>query len=75
MATRPTNLNTVSPGRTRNGPPALGIPLSWRLGITTVLIVVVVIGIASGLKQQWEVERGYEDRREFLRDLLAPLAA
>ena len=51
-----------------------GVPLGWLLGLTTVVIVVAVLAVATGWKQQWEIERGREDRQDLLAALLAPLA-
>lgn len=58
-----------------SGIPARGVPLGWRLGLTTSLIVTLVLGVLTGVVQKREIERGREDRRLLLEQTLAPLAA
>ncbi len=58
-----------------SGVPARGVPLGWRLGLTTSIIVTLVLGVLTGVVQKREIERGREDRRLLLEQALAPLAA
>jgi len=58
-----------------SGVPARGVPLGWRLGLTTSVIVTLVLGVLTGVVQNREIERGREDRRLLLEQTLAPLAA
>jgi len=58
-----------------SGVPARGVPLGWRLGLTTSVIVTLVLGVLTGVVQTREIERGREDRRLLLEQTLAPLAA
>ncbi len=58
-----------------SGVPARGVPLGWRLGLTTSVIVTLVLGVLTGVVQKREIERGREDRRLLLEQALAPLAA
>ena len=58
-----------------SGVPARGVPLGWRLGLTTSVIVTLVLGVLTGVVQKREIERGREDRRLLLEQTLAPLAA
>jgi hypothetical protein len=58
-----------------SGVPARGVPLGWRLGLTTSVIVTIVLGVLTGVVQKREIERGREDRRQLLEQTLAPLAA
>lgn len=58
-----------------SGLPARGVPLGWRLGLTTSIIVTLVLGVLTGVVQKREIERGLEDRRLLLEQALAPLAA
>jgi HAMP domain-containing protein len=58
-----------------SGIPARGVPLGWRLGLTTSVIVTLVLGVLTGVVQNREIERGREDRRLLLEQTLAPLAA
>ncbi len=57
-----------------SGVPARGVPLGWRLGLTTAVIVTLVLGVLTGVVQTREIERSREDRRELLEQTLAPLA-
>lgn len=58
-----------------SGVPARGVPLGWRLGLTTSVIVTLVLGVLTGVVQKREIERGREERRSLLEQNLAPLAA
>jgi HAMP domain-containing protein len=58
-----------------SGIPARGVPLGLRLGLTTSVIVTLVLGVLTGVVQKREIERGREDRRLLLEQTLAPLAA
>ncbi|HPA50265.1 MAG TPA: hypothetical protein PLP50_01575 [Thermoanaerobaculia bacterium] len=58
-----------------SGVPARGVPLGWRLGLTTAVIVTVVLGIVTAFVQKREIDRGREERMRFLTMTLAPLAA
>ncbi|MBI5446252.1 MAG: hypothetical protein HY900_34185 [Deltaproteobacteria bacterium] len=58
-----------------SGIPARGVPLGLRLGLTTSIIVTLVLGVLTGVVQKREIERGREDRRLLLEQTLAPLAA
>ena len=58
-----------------SGVPARGVPLGWRLGLTTAVIVTLVLGVLTGVVQTRENERSREDRRQLLEQSLAPLAA
>ena len=57
-----------------SGVPARGLPLGLRLGLTTSVIVTLVLGVLTGVVQNREIERGREDRRLLLEQALAPLA-
>lgn len=58
-----------------SGVPARGVPLGWRLGLTTSVIVTIVLGVLTGVVQKREIERNREDRQLLLEQALAPLAA
>ncbi len=58
-----------------SGVPARGVPLGLRLGLTTSVIVTLVLGVLTGVVQQREIERGREERQLLLEQTLVPLAA
>lgn len=58
-----------------SGVPARGVPLGWRLGLTTTIIVTLVLGVVTAFVQKREIERGREERRRYLGMALAPLAS
>lgn len=51
-----------------------GLPLGWRLGISTSIIVVVVLGILATVQIRRDIRREWESRHEMLSESLAPLA-
>jgi len=59
----------------QNGAPLRGMPLRWRLGISTSLIVTLVLGALTFLFQRDEVERSRERRETLLGEAAAPLAS
>lgn len=58
----------------RSGVPARGIPLGWRLGLTTAVIVTLVFGSLTAILQKRDLERSREAREQLLAEALAPLA-
>lgn len=55
--------------------PAHGVPLRWRLGLTTSVIVTLVLGTLTAAFQVNEIEKGRVDRERLLGQSAAPLAA
>jgi hypothetical protein len=55
--------------------PVRGVPLRWRLGLTTSVIVTLVLGTSTYFVEKEGFERGREDREELLSQAAAPLAA
>ena len=52
-----------------------GVPLRWRLGLTTSVIVTLVLGSLTFFFQKNEVRRSREDREELMGQAAAPLAS
>ena len=59
----------------QNGAPRRGLPLRWRLGLSTSVIVTLVIGSLTFFFQKNEVSRSREDRETLMAQAAAPLAA
>ena len=59
----------------QNDAPVGGIPLRWRLGLTTSLIVTIVLGTLTWFVQTSEIRRGRLDRETLLGQAAAPLAS
>ena len=59
----------------QNDAPGRGVPLRWRLGLSTSVIVTLVLGSLTFLFQMNEAERSREDREELMGQAAAPLAA
>ena len=59
----------------QNDVPVRGVPLRWRLGISTSIIVTLVLGTLTFLFQMTEVERSREDREALMAQAAAPLAS
>jgi ppGpp synthetase/RelA/SpoT-type nucleotidyltranferase len=59
----------------QNGVPIRGVPLRWLLGVTTSVIVTLVLGSLTFLFQRNEVTRSREDRERLMGLAAAPLAA
>lgn len=55
--------------------PVHGVPLRWRLGLTTSVIVTLVLGTLTAAFQVNEIEKGRVDRERLLGQSAAPLAA
>jgi len=63
-------------GETRQSdPPLRGVPLRWRLGLTTSIIVTLVLGSLTFVVQRREIDRGWEERETLLAQIAAPLAS
>ena len=59
----------------QNDAPVRGVPLRWRLGLSTSVIVTLVLGSLTCFFQMSEVERSREDRERLMGLAAAPLAA
>ncbi|MFI5179767.1 MAG: hypothetical protein ACHQPI_00040 [Thermoanaerobaculia bacterium] len=59
----------------QNDVPPRGVPLRWRLGLSTSVIVTLVLGSLTFFFQKSEVERSREDRERLMGQAAAPLAA
>ena len=59
----------------QNGAPQRGVPLRWRLGLSTSVIVTLVLGSLTFFFQKNEVARSREDRETLMGQAAAPLAA
>jgi len=59
----------------QNDAPVRGMPLRWRLGLSTSVIVTLVLGTLTFFFQRNEVERSREDRESLMGQAAAPLAA
>ena len=55
--------------------PVRGVPLRWRLGLSTSVIVTLVLGSLTFFFQRSEVERSREDRERLMGLAAAPLAS
>ena len=55
--------------------PVRGVPLRWRLGLSTSVIVTLVLGSLTFFFQKNEVERSREDREQLMAQAAAPLAS
>jgi ppGpp synthetase/RelA/SpoT-type nucleotidyltranferase len=55
--------------------PVRGVPLRWRLGLSTSVIVTLVLGSLTFFFQKNEVERSREDRELLMAQAAAPLAS
>lgn len=51
------------------------MPLRWRLGLTTSIIVTLVLGSLTFEVQRLEIDRGREERETLLAQIAAPLAS
>ena len=58
-----------------NDAPKRGVPLRWRLGLSTSVIVTLVLGSLTFFFQRNDVERSREDRERLLSEGAAPLAS
>ncbi len=58
-----------------NDAPVRGVPLRWRLGLSTSVIVTLVLGSLTFFFQRNEVERSREDREKLMGLAAAPLAS
>ncbi len=59
----------------QNDAPVRGVPLRWRLGLSTSVIVTLVLGSLTVFFQRNEVERSRGDRERLMGLAAAPLAA
>src|SRR5512144_1557590 len=59
----------------QNGAPQPGVPLRWQLGLSTSVIVTLVLGTLTFFFQKNEVARSREDRETLMGQAAAPLAA
>jgi ppGpp synthetase/RelA/SpoT-type nucleotidyltranferase len=59
----------------RQGPTLRGLSLGWRLGLTTALIVTVVLGILTLSNRLREIHKGWQDRDLLLQESLVSLAS
>ena len=59
----------------QNDAPVRGLPLRWRLGLSTSVIVTLVLGSLTFFFQRNEVERSREDRETLMGQAAAPLAS
>ncbi len=59
----------------QNDVPPRGVPLRWRLGLSTSVIVMLVLGSLTFFFQKNEVERSREDRERLMGQAAAPLAS
>jgi hypothetical protein len=59
----------------QNDAPPRGVPLRWRLGLSTSVIVTLVLGSLTFFFQKNEVERSRNDREELMGQAAAPLAS
>ncbi|HEX7579560.1 MAG TPA: hypothetical protein VF580_06140, partial [Thermoanaerobaculia bacterium] len=59
----------------QNDAPVRGVPLRWRLGLSTSVIVTLVLGSLTFFFQRNEVERSREDREKLMGLAAAPLAS
>ena len=59
----------------RNGAPHRGVPLRWQLGLSTSVIVTLVLGSLTFFFQKNEVAHSREDRETLMGQAAAPLAA
>ena len=59
----------------QNDAPVRGVPLRWRLGLSTSVIVMLVLGTLTFFFQRNEVERSREDREILMGQAAAPLAS
>ena len=59
----------------QNGAPQRGVPLRWQLGLSTSVIVTLVLGSLTFFFQKNEVARSREDRETLMGQAAAPLAA
>ncbi len=59
----------------QNDAPFRGVPLRWRLGISTSIIVTLVLGSLTFFFQRDEVEQSRENRVSLLGQAAAPLAS
>lgn len=58
----------------KNDAPLRGVPLRWRLGLSTSIIVTLVLGSLTFVVQRREIDRGREDRETLMGQIAAPLA-
>jgi ppGpp synthetase/RelA/SpoT-type nucleotidyltranferase len=56
-------------------PPNRGMSLGWSLGLSTALIVVLVMGTLIFVQQWRDLRRGWKDRVSLLKESLVPLAS
>src|SRR5512141_2661037 len=63
------------PSMSHHDLPVRGVPLRWRLGLSTSVIVTLVLGSLTFFFQKNEVERSREDREQLMAQAAAPLAA
>ncbi len=59
----------------QNDAPPRGVPLRWRLGLSTSVIVTLVLGSLTFFFQENDVERSRQDREELMGQAAAPLAS
>ncbi len=59
----------------QNDAPVRGVPLRWRLGLSTSVIVTLVLGSLTFFFQRSDVERSREDREKLMGLAAAPLAS
>ena len=59
----------------QNDVPPRGVPLRWRLGLSTSVIVTLVLGSLTFFFQKDEVERSRMDRERLMGQAAAPLAS
>jgi len=59
----------------QNDAPQRGVPLRWQLGLSTSVIVTLVLGSLTFFFQKNEVARSREDRETLMGQAAAPLAA
>ncbi len=59
----------------QNEPPVRGLPLHWQLGLSTSVIVTLVLGALAFVFQTSEIERSRQDRERLIQLAAAPLAS
>ncbi len=59
----------------QNDLPERGVPLRWRLGFSTSVVVTLVLGSLTFFFQRNEVEHSHEDRERLMGLAVAPLAS
>jgi ppGpp synthetase/RelA/SpoT-type nucleotidyltranferase len=75
MALHKRSVHALAGDNDRILPPAQGIPLGLRLGLTTSLIVTLVLGTLMILHQGREIKREWEAREDLLKESLPSLAS